>query len=225
MNTIKSIKTIDGEYQIDYNGLANLPEISSGDSFTLMENKYSNAVLNEAFWAVAGSEISNPDFYLHVEKFYHSGITLNGIEIKLSTEDYTDYDIVLNMERKTCRLPLLNGEENLPSTEVISDLGLAQNPTNEVSSYVVPQNGFLSLLAYKSTKSDTLHVHINGILVTLDRALVAGVNSNTYVFVKRHDLVEVSTDSATTGWILEHQKLIKAQGNGDLYFYLGEAFV
>ena len=55
------------------------------------------------------------DYYDWLLKIYNGVETVEGVNIKISTEEYTDYDFVLNTAEETFRLPLLDGSENLVS--------------------------------------------------------------------------------------------------------------
>lgn len=145
--------------------------------------------------------------------------------VKTHTDDYTDYDFVVNQDEMTFRLPLKNGKEVLPGNETVNTLGFSANPTNNVEEYIVPYNGYITIIGYKQSTANTLNVMLNGVIVSQTRALVGGLSSESYFFAKKGDRVTVFTDSASTGWVIATQTITKAIGDGNLYYKLLNAVV
>ena len=145
--------------------------------------------------------------------------------VKAHTDDYTDYDFVVNQDEMTFRLPLKNGKEVLPGNETVNTLGFSANPTNNVEEYIVPYNGYITIIGYKQSTANTLNVMLNGVIVSQTRALVGGLSSESYFFAKKGDRVTVFTDSASTGWAIATQTITKAIGDGNLYYKLLNAVV
>lgn len=145
--------------------------------------------------------------------------------VKTHTDDYTDYDFVVNQDDMTFRLPLKNGKEVLPGDETVNTLGFSANPTNNVEEYIVPYNGYITIIGYKQSTANTLNVMLNGVIVSQTRALVGGLSSESYFFAKKGDRVTVFTDSASTGWAIATQTITKAIGDGNLYYKLLNAVV
>ena len=145
--------------------------------------------------------------------------------VKAHTDDYTDYDFVVNQDDMTFRLPLKNGKEVLPGDETVNTLGFSANPTNNVEEYIVPYNGYITIIGYKQSTANTLNVMLNGVIVSQTRALVGGLSSESYFFAKKGDRVTVFTDSANTGWAIATQTITKAIGEGNLYYKLLNAVV
>lgn len=145
--------------------------------------------------------------------------------VKAHTDDYTDYDFVVNQDEMTFRLPLKNGKEVLPGNETVNTLGFSANPTNNVEEYIVPYNGYITIIGYKQSTTNTLNVRLNGVIVSQTRVLVGGLSSESYFFAKKGDRVTVFTDSASTGWVIATQTITKAIGDGNLYYKLLNAVV
>lgn len=145
--------------------------------------------------------------------------------VKAHTDDYTDYDFVVNQDEMTFRLPLKNGKEVLPGNETVNTLGFSANPTNNVEEYIVPYNGYITIIGYKQSTANTLNVMLNGVIVSQTRALVGGLSSESYFFAKKGDRVTVFTDSASTGWAIATQTITKAIGDGNLYYKVLNAVV
>lgn len=134
-------------------------------------------------------------------------------DIKNISEEYTDFDYVLNQDEMLFRLPLLNGSENLPSNRY-DDLEL--KATTE--SYIAPANGWYILYKTSGAAGETLQL-VND--TTSNRFLTwSNATSKGYsfdIFAKRGDKVTAHYNfSGET----KQFKFIYAQGNGDLYYYV-----
>ena len=90
-------------------------EISLGTDFlnnpySLFDSKYSDHELNNLSWLKSegqwNAKAVYTDAYDKLLKVYNGTETVEGLSVKLSTEDYTDYDFVLNTAEETFRLPL-----------------------------------------------------------------------------------------------------------------------
>ena len=154
----------------------------------------------------------------------HFSITVDGVKVfsgakskvKLSTEEYTDYDFVLNTAEETFRLPLLDGSEDLPS-EKYEDLTLLASG----STYTAPANGQIIIFGESNTEQNVNHV------------LIATVNTNksygnsvygatmclsTHFSVRKGDIFKL----VYARYVNKVFRFIYAQGNGSLYYYVGE---
>ena len=152
-------------------------------------------------------------------------ITVDGVKVfsgakskvKLSTEQYTDYDFVLNTADETFRLPLLNGSENLPSQK-FDNLAL----TSSDSIYIAPANGryYLKMNASTGQFINMHRINASGddIIISHDVS-VNNLDVFTEIEVRKGDKVRITHN--TSGNVLAF-KFIYAQGNGSLYFYVGE---
>ena len=56
--------------------------------------------------------------------------TKRGLSVKLSTEEFTDFDFVLNTSDETFRLPLKNGTEGMFGGNAVVGNGMALGLTN-----------------------------------------------------------------------------------------------
>lgn len=136
--------------------------------------------------------------------------------------DYSEYWIVYQ-DAMRFRTPLTACKEIMPGNEIASSLGFSSNPTNTVESYTVPYNGYITIIGYKTSTSNTLTVKLNGAIVSQTRALATGQSSESYFFARKGDVVTVSTDSASEGWVIVTQTITKATANGELYFKVASA--
>lgn len=129
-----------------------------------------------------------------------------------------DYDFVVNQNDQTFRLPLLNGEENLPgSTFTIEDITQPKTFTAEHNMYVscnvnISGTGRLLLVINNTTSGIKEYNEYNG----------AKEGAGCTLFAKKGD--SVTYGFASGGFTITQNKLIlnKAVGNGTLYYYVGD---
>ena len=99
-------------------------EIELNNPFSLLDYKYSEYELNNLSWLRSEGQYNykstHPAVYDLLLKIYNGTETKAGVNVKLTTETFTDYDFVLNTAEETFRLPIkvkikpLNG--NIPVT-------------------------------------------------------------------------------------------------------------
>ena len=131
-----------------------------------------------------------------------SGMT-NGV--KFSTEDYSDYDYVINTSDETFRLPLLDGSEDLPSDNLIHASGnLTISSLEPVSVYTAPKNCYI-----------TLRTQTFGSLTN---------QNSDVIFMQRNQtlILKINSANSTTPTVSYNLNVRAAQGNGSLYYYTGE---
>ena len=85
-------------------------EIELNNPFSLLDYKYSEYELNNISWLRSNgqwnSKATHPAVYELLLKIYNGTETKAGVSVKLHTEEYTDYDFVLNTAKETFRLPI-----------------------------------------------------------------------------------------------------------------------
>lgn len=101
-NTLQADAYVDVESQIlNLQTRNNIP-------FTLFECKYSQFKLSNLSWLLSDGQWHSSDRYVaaynKLNDVYNTPI--DGMSVKLHTEEYNDYDFVLNLTDKTFRLPL-----------------------------------------------------------------------------------------------------------------------
>ena len=195
-------------------------EIELNNPYSLFDSKYSDHELNNLSWLKSEGQWNAKAVYTtaydKLLKVYNGTETVEGLSVKLSTETYTDYDFVLNTTDETFRLPLLDGSEDLPSDRYV-DLELKASGTT----YTAPANGWVNILKLSNGVEQYL-VLLNvtkNIIVRTNNTSSAVDQSGLLIPVNKNDIYRVDYSySGTTN----NFKFIYAQGNGSLYFYVGE---
>ena len=202
---------------------------TENDTVPLFTGQYFNFKPNNPSWLKAGEQQDSGGIYTSCYNKLVQALTDNIWEIKVidSTAmeegtDYSEYWIVYQ-DAMRFRTPLTACKEIMPGNEITSSLGFSSNPTNTVESYTVPYNAYITIIGYKTSTSNTLTVKLNGAIVSQTRALTTGQSSESYFFARKGDIVTVSTDSASTGWVIATQTITKATANGELYFKAANA--
>lgn len=202
---------------------------TENDTVPLFTGQYFNFKPNNPSWLKAGEQQDSGGIYTSCYNKLVQALTDNIWEIKVidSTAmeegtDYSEYWIVYQ-DAMRFRTPLTACKEIMPGNEITSSLGFSSNPTNTVESYTVPYNGYITIIGYKTSTSNTLTVKLNGAIVSQTRALSTGQSSESYFFARKGDVVTVSTDSASTGWVIASQTITKATASGELYFKAASA--
>jgi hypothetical protein len=202
---------------------------TENDTVPLFTGQYFNFKPNNPSWLKAGEQQDSGGIYTSCYNKLVQALTDNIWEIKVidSTAmeegtDYSEYWIVYQ-DAMRFRTPLTACKEIMPGNEITSSLGFSSNPTNTVESYTVPYNGYITIIGYKTSTSNTLTVELNGTIVSQTRALASGLSSESYFFARKGDIVTVSTDSTSTGWVIATQTITKATANGELYFKAASA--
>ena len=202
---------------------------TENDTLPLFTGQYFDFKPNNPSWLKAGEQQDSGGIYTSCYNKLVQALTDNIWEIKVidSTAmeegtDYSEYWIVYQ-DAMRFRTPLTACKEIMPGNEITSSLGFSSNPTNTVESYTVPYNGYITIIGYKTSTSNTLTVKLNGTIVSQTRALASGLSSESYFFARKGDIVTVSTDSTSTGWVIATQTITKATANGELYFKAASA--
>ena len=173
-------------------------EIELNNPYSLFDSKYSDHELNNLSWLKSegqwNAKAVYTDAYDKLLKVYNGTETVEGLSVKLSTEEYTDYDFVLNTTEETFRLPL---------------------KTKLASGNAVVGNG-LSLGLYDGTSYGALGGYTNGLLEGTISEYGKGVGlptgTGTLGITK---LVGITTDGTKSGIETDTTGLY-------LYFYVGE---
>ena len=195
-------------------------DIELNNPYSLFDSKYSDHELNNLSWLKSegqwNAKAVYPTAYDKLLKVYNGTETVAGLSVKLSTETYTDYDFVLNTTDETFRLPLLDGSEDLVSDRYV-DLELKASGTT----YTAPANGWVNILKLSNGVGQymTLLNKTKDIFVRSNNTSAAVDQSGLLIPVNKNDIYRVDYSySGTTNKF----KFVYAQGNGSLYYYVGE---
>ena len=207
------------------------------NGFTLLESKYSDKPLYNESWLLSNGQWNSkavyPTVYEGLQVEYNTEIeagttvtlpsgvsyTKRGLSVKLSTEEYTDYDFVLNTAEETFRLPLLDGSENLIGDKYTNyEIG----PSGQ--EYTATHNGYVSVLKTVNTGVVNLYNSTQEHANTTSFQFYASVDNSTIkmsIKVNRGDKFKFQYTAPTTNsyssMTLRHNK-----GNGSLYYYIGD---
>ena len=191
---------------------------TENDTIPLGFSTYQNGAQASVSWLKSEGQWSDGNVY---KTFYNEfvqkiGQAFAGGYVVEYTSDYTDYDLVVNQDNMTFRLPLLDGSEDLPSDKYTNlTLGSSGN------TYIAPANGWVYLQKdnggtnnYCQLKNETTQMSA---WATRNSA---SVNNGCYLPVAKGDTYSVIyTATGTTNAF----KFIYAQGNGSLYFKVANA--
>ena len=121
----------------------------------------------------------------------------------------SDYDFVINTTDQTFRLPLLNGEEDLPDYSVDA----IAHTLNSSSPYTANKSG----LAVISPFDGDVNYRVNGCEVSWQRDEGSLLNSQSvHVLMKKGDVLSSSISQNTD------IRFYPFKGNGSLYYYVGD---
>lgn len=172
-----------------------------------------------ASWLASHGQWNDGNLYT---TFYNWAVTKIGQVFAAGTvvesnNAYTDYDLVINQDNMTFRLPILNGNEDLPSTK---KLGYPK-PTKSGQTYIADFNGLIQ--AQASTTATNQYVQVmNNITGVIDE--IRNPLTNNYievsVEVKKGDTFAIYADVISN---ITSINLHKYQGNGVLYFKVANA--
>lgn len=165
------------------------------NGFTLLESKYSDKPLYNESWLLSNRQWNAkavyPTVYEALPVEYNTGIevgttvtlpsgvsyTKRGLSVKLSTEEYTDYDFVLNTAEETFRLPL---KTKLASGKAVVGNGMTLGLTDgtEQGGFGVIYSNNNKCLTMNSKSYNTLLPSVQTGTVTLKDGQKLGVTTN-----------------------------------------------
>lgn len=188
-------------------------EIELNNPFFLGMSQYFESEPNNASWLISNgtfhSGATYVSFYEWLLKIYNGTETVEGVSVKASTDTYDDYDYVINTADATFRLPLLDGSESVLSDKY-DDLTLDASGTE----YTAPANGWYTI---RNDSTNNGYCAVENITTGLSAASQSVINCLT-VYCNKGDTIKV----AYTANVFYFFRFFYAQGNGSLYFYVGE---
>lgn len=202
-------------------------EVELNNPYSYGDSKYSPVALNNLSWLKSEGQWNSKAVY---PAYYDWALTNfnNDVEgFALSTGEYTDYDVVINPADETFRLPLLNGSESLPSGKTIN---LSSSLTSSGQTFIAPANGWYTITMSRYGGETQSFIAISNLTsgMASEPRSYGGSSSSTFglagwIYAKRGDIIKVSYSDVYAfrvnddGFIFTY-----AQGNGSLYFYVGE---
>ena len=188
-------------------------EIELNNPYSLGDSKYSPRPLNNSSWLKSAGQWNSKILY----PSYYDWILANvngGVEgFVLATDTYTDYDFVINTADETFRLPLLDGSESLPVGK-FKDFTLQQAGYK----YIAPANGWVTISKVANASGQQLAIFTRTAITTYSTSSGQGLKI-TSPLLKRGDSFQIAD---STGGALEQFRFVYAQGNGSLYYYVGD---
>lgn len=205
------------------------------------ESKYSENAPYNASWLASNGQYNAqslyPDMYTQLNSVELNG-SLNvgdtieidgktyvkrGLPVVLSTGTLTDYDFVVNQNDQTFRLPLLNGEENIPDYEHKINNVITGTINSTGQTYTAPKSG----LFYQQVNiagGNAVAVTVNGIVVQnlYEGTNVIGYTSGFLTEVRKGDIIKLFVGYGSGTGTVEECYFAPYKGNGTLYYYVGD---
>jgi hypothetical protein len=194
-------------------------EIELNNPYSFGDSKYSPVALNNLSWLKSEGQYNSkavyPAYYEWLLKIYNGVEVVDGVSVKLTTEEYTDYDWVLNTAEETFRLPLLDGSEDIVSDKY-DELELLASGTT----YTAPANGWYSL--HKASGATGKIIVVTNTKTGIGSSVTSSGTSQILradAQVKKGQIAYVAYDATGATKVF---RFIYAKGNGNLYFYVGD---
>lgn len=191
-----------------------------GDTMPLGYSSYQPAgVQASAAWLASNGQWNSGEIY---ETFYNHYTPLIGQAfgqgyIRNHTEEYDDYDLVINQTDMTFRLPLLDGSENLWSSK-FENFQLNTSNTAGLQSFTAPANGWFILNAAGTDIRMNNTDSGGGFILGLSSGQEFIYQLNLFVPKGNSCNVRYSKLSVVSAF-----RFIHARGNGTLYYKVGNA--
>lgn len=195
---------------------------SENDTLPLGWSDYQKGVTpSSAFLASLGQQ-NNGTFYL---SFYNEfsakiGQAFGAGFIKAHTaSDITDYDLVINQDEQTFRLPLKNGKENLVGDEYIQ---ISTLPANNAT-LTAPANGYYTISVYASKTTSRFYMtNLSNNLTVGERGdTLSNVYWNYFMPCKKGDKIKFRYESVIVNNDIFY--FCPNIGNGTLYYKVSNA--
>lgn len=202
-------------------------DIELNNPYTLFDSKYSETPLYNSSWLLSSSMYYSGTVYVTAYEAllveYNSEVeagttvdlpagtkyTKRGLSVKLSTEEFTDFDFVLNNSDETFRLPLKNGTEGMFGGNAVVGNGMAVTYTVGTTE--------LSLGTRNTGPFQDWYIQMasaaNGAAAGTAGSLIGGINPNCA-------RLGVSPEPAKSGLIVANTGVVP--DGWALYFYVGE---
>lgn len=184
-------------------------EIELNNPFSLLDYKWSEYELSNASWLLSNGTFYNGTTYLAVYelllRIYNGTETKEGVSVKLSTEEYTDTDFIINTTDITFRLPI---RVKLASSNAVIGNGIGIGITDGSSdcniTSSVDWNG-------SDAGGNALKPANNSFGVNVG----SSASKDSYSRWGNDKIIGLTTDPEKSGLVLADNDLY-------LYFYIGE---
>ena len=194
---------------------------TENDTIPLGYSTYQNGTQPSISWLKSEGQWNDGNVYT---TFYNEFVNKLGQDFASGkvvnhTETFTDYDLVINQDEMTFRLPLLDGSECLPSDRFEN---LTINASD--STYIAPANGyFWAYGLLNASKGAPAYL-----TVLSDSGDVIADGEQNFTDASSHFWVKVAVKKGQTvkfGYTatVDKFRFIYAQGNGSLYFKVANA--
>lgn len=195
---------------------------SENDTLPLGWSDYQSGVApSSAFLASLGQQNSGtlyPSFYNEFSTKIGQAFGAGFVKAHTAS-DITDYDLVINQDEQTFRLPLKNGDENLVGDEYIQIGGL---PANNAT-LTAPANGYYTISVYASATTSRFYMTnlSNNLTVGEGAKNLTETSWNYVISCKKGDKIQ---------FYYENVKILNNifyfcpnKGNGTLYYKVSNA--
>ena len=192
---------------------------SENDTIPLGFSTYQNGAQPSAAWLKSQGQWNSGNIY---QTFYNYAVNKLGDTfasgyIKSSTTAYNDYDLVINEENMTFRLPLLNGSERILSNSY-ENITLLESG----SQYQVEKSGRVEL----NITAGATNEYAN--LINWTKQSLTDEAQSTYNGARLTVSIEVAQNDTFVAWYdttgpLVYFRLYPFKGNGTLYFKVSNA--
>ena len=204
-------------YNISDDVIGEAQELQINSPFFLGMSQYFDNAPENASWLRSAGQFNTkalyPSMYEYVLENVNKG-TKNFISVDEVTDD-APYAYIVDTANETFRLPLLNGDECIPSRERINNI--FSTITSAKQSYTAPARGYVYIGGHIPS-SGSIYTEVNDVEVLRDGAATAQ-NGSMYFPVSKGDIITVHTDGQTCTTSVTYFEY--AKGNGDLYYFVG----
>lgn len=185
-------------------------------------SKYFESEPNNASWLVSNGAFHSgtiyKSFYEWLLKILNGTENVDGVSVKASTEVYGDYDYVVNTTDTTFRLPIYDGSETIISNKY-SSLELGESD----KSYTAPANGVVAVTQTNNAEGYcNVYAGNRGVMNYVSGSSSANKTTKVNFSVKRDESFKYGYSGRNADATSNSFKFYYAQGNGSLYFYVGE---
>ena len=193
---------------------------TENDTVPLGYSTYQNGIQPNTSWLKSQGQWNDGNVYT---TFYNEFVKKIGQSfasgyVKEITEEYNDYDLVINQDDMTFRLPLLDGSEDKPDyTQGVSIPVPTQN-----SQYICPSDGIYCFCFPNATNMTQSYLYVNGIKTDICASSSDSKTTNrqtTTVRLCKGDAIYFTIEATS----VFSSTFYPFTGNGSLYFKVANA--